>query len=58
MNAGKALDVVDYLLPLVPPSLLSVKNTNAESTALHWAALNAHMEVVKKLVEYPGGHQE
>jgi ankyrin repeat protein len=53
--AGKALDVVDYLLNIVPPSLLAVKNTNAESTALHWAALNAHMDIVKKLVEHPGG---
>jgi ankyrin repeat protein len=48
------VDVLDYLLPLVPPSLLSAQN-NAQSTPLHWAALNSHLNVIQKLVEFPGG---
>ncbi len=28
---------------------------NAGSTALHWAALNSHLDVAKKLVQHPGG---
>jgi hypothetical protein len=52
---GKALDIIEYLLPLVPPSLLESKNTTAESTPLHWAALNGHLAVVKKLVLFEGG---
>ncbi|KAJ7744672.1 ankyrin repeat-containing domain protein [Mycena metata] len=47
-------DILDYLLPILPPALLSAKNS-AESTPLHWAALNSHMDVVKRLVEFPGG---
>ncbi|KAJ7826922.1 ankyrin repeat-containing domain protein [Mycena olivaceomarginata] len=47
-------DVLDYLLPIVPPTLLSARNS-AQSTPLHWAALNSHLEVVKKLVQFPGG---
>lgn len=48
------VDVLDYLLPLVSPSLLSCQNT-AKSTPLHWAALNSHLAVAQKLVEFPGG---
>ncbi|RDB25133.1 Ankyrin repeat-containing protein P16F5.05c [Hypsizygus marmoreus] len=48
------LDVLDYLLPLVPPSLLAAQNS-ARSTPLHWAALNGHLAVMQKLVEFPGG---
>ncbi|KAJ7921438.1 hypothetical protein B0H13DRAFT_149162, partial [Mycena leptocephala] len=40
-------DVLDYLLPIVPPTLISARNS-AQSTPLHWAALNSHLEVVKK----------
>ncbi|KAJ6593165.1 ankyrin repeat-containing domain protein [Mycena capillaripes] len=47
-------DILDYLLPIVPPALISAGN-KAQSTALHWAALNSHLEVVKKLVQFPGG---
>ncbi|KAJ7815678.1 hypothetical protein B0H14DRAFT_2846984 [Mycena olivaceomarginata] len=43
------VDVLDYLLPIVPPTLLSARNS-AQSTPLHWAALNSHLEVVKKLM--------
>ncbi|KAG6836196.1 hypothetical protein H0H93_010462 [Arthromyces matolae] len=48
------LDVLDYLLPLVPSSLLAAQNSS-KSNALHWAALNKHLSVVQKLVEYPDG---
>jgi hypothetical protein len=45
---------LDYLLPLVDPSLLAVQNQSA-STPLHWAVLNCHLEVAKKLVELQPG---
>ncbi|KAF9012611.1 ankyrin [Cyathus striatus] len=48
------LDLLDYLLPLVPPSLLSTQN-NSGSTPLHWAAVNSHLDVVQKLVQFPDG---
>ncbi|GLB37922.1 putative ankyrin repeats (3 copies) [Lyophyllum shimeji] len=48
------LDVLEYLLPLVPSSLLAAQNS-AKSTPLHWAALNKHLPVVQKLVEHPNG---
>ena len=47
-------DVLDYLLPIIPPALLAVQNS-AKSTPLHWAALNSHLSIVQKLVEFPGG---
>ncbi|KAF9486077.1 cytoplasmic protein [Pholiota conissans] len=53
-SANGHLEVLDYLLPLIPSSLLSAKN-NSGSTALHWAALNSQLEVAKKLVQHPGG---
>ncbi|SRR6266550_1327076 len=48
------IDVLDYLLPIVPPSLLSAQN-NAGSTPLHWAAINAQLEIAQKLIRYSGG---
>lgn len=48
------LDVLRYLLPLVPISLLSTQN-NSGSTPLHWAAVNSHLNVSKALVEFPNG---
>lgn len=51
---GRWADVLKYLLPLVPPSLLSAQNT-AGSTPLHWAAVNAHLEIAKALIEFPDG---
>lgn len=48
------LELLNYLLPLCPPSLLSAQN-HAGSTALHWAALNAHIAAARALVEYPNG---
>ncbi|KIY46157.1 ankyrin [Fistulina hepatica ATCC 64428] len=47
-------DVLDFLLPHVPASLLAVQNATG-STALHWAALNAHIDVLKRLVDFAGG---
>ncbi|KAI0310785.1 ankyrin repeat-containing domain protein [Amylostereum chailletii] len=47
-------EILDFLLPIVPPSLLSTQNSSG-STALHWAALNSHLEVAQKLVEFPAG---
>lgn len=41
-------------MPLVPSSLLSEKN-NAQSTPLHWACLNSHLETAQKLVRFSGG---
>ncbi|KAF5326541.1 hypothetical protein D9611_000182 [Ephemerocybe angulata] len=54
VSANGHLDALNYLLPLVPKSLLSAQNS-AGSTPLHWAALNAHLEVAKVLVEYSDG---
>ena len=51
---GRWTDTLKYLLPLVPTSLLSAQN-NAGSTPLHWAAVNAHLEITKALIEFPGG---
>ncbi|KAJ6631338.1 ankyrin repeat-containing domain protein, partial [Mycena sp. CBHHK59/15] len=47
-------DLLDYLLPIIPPALLSAQNT-ARSTPLHWAALNSHLEVVQNLVQFSDG---
>jgi hypothetical protein len=51
---GRWTDALQYILPLVPTSLLSAQN-NAGSTALHWAAVNAHLEITKALIEFPNG---
>lgn len=47
-------DILEYLLTVINPSLLSAQN-NAQSTALHWAAVNSHLSTVQKLVQYPKG---
>ncbi|EAU91192.1 cytoplasmic protein [Coprinopsis cinerea okayama7 len=54
VSANGHLELLKFLLPIVPPSLLAAQN-NAGSTPLHWAALNNHLEVAKALVEFPGG---
>ncbi|QRV98056.1 ankyrin repeats [Ceratobasidium sp. AG-Ba] len=43
-------DILTYLLPLLPSTLLSVQNSS-KSTALHWAATNKHLGTVQKLAE-------
>ncbi|KAI9453606.1 ankyrin [Lactarius psammicola] len=53
-SANGHTELLDVLLPLVPPSLLSAQN-NAGSTALHWAALNAQLGTARALVGFPGG---
>lgn len=46
------VDVLEYLLPLVPPSLLSVTNESG-SPAMHYAVANNNTECVKALVNWP-----
>ncbi|TYJ58929.1 hypothetical protein B9479_000363 [Cryptococcus floricola] len=46
------LDVLEYILPLVPSSLLTATN-EAGSPPLHYAIMNNKTECVKKLVELP-----
>jgi ankyrin repeat protein len=48
------IDVLDYLLSIVPPSLLSAQN-HSGSTPLHWATLNTHLSVVRQIVQLPNG---
>lgn len=48
------VDALDLLLRLVPASLLSARN-GVGSTPLHWATLNTHLDIVKKLVLHPQG---
>ena len=43
------VDVLAYLVPLVPKESLAAKN-NAGNTLLHWAALNGHLETLRLLV--------
>ncbi|KAH6914076.1 cytoplasmic protein [Coprinopsis sp. MPI-PUGE-AT-0042] len=52
--ANGHLELLRYLLPIVPASLLAAQNS-AGSTPLHWAALNSHLDVAKALVEFPPG---
>ncbi|EJT96996.1 hypothetical protein DACRYDRAFT_59950 [Dacryopinax primogenitus] len=42
-------DVLSYLLPLMPPSLLTTPNTSL-SLPVHWAALNRHLPILAILV--------
>ncbi|OCF43847.1 cytoplasmic protein [Kwoniella heveanensis CBS 569] len=46
------LDVLDYLIPLVPKELLQSTN-EAGSPPIHWAVSNNHVGCVKALVELP-----
>jgi hypothetical protein len=48
------LDVLEYLLPLLPSSLLSAPN-EAGSTPLHWAAVNKHLPAMRTLVGHAPG---
>jgi len=47
-------ELLDFLLPIVPSSLLSSQN-HAGSTPLHWAALNSQLATARALVNFPGG---
>ncbi|KIM31322.1 hypothetical protein M408DRAFT_327570, partial [Serendipita vermifera MAFF 305830] len=49
------LDLLNYILPHIPASLLEVENTTGRSTPLHWAAVNAHLSVAQAMVSHPGG---
>lgn len=48
------LDVLEYILPIIPPSLLSAQN-NSGSTPLHWATLNEQLGIMKTLIAHPEG---
>ena len=52
--ARRYVDVIAYLLPLVDPKRLSHRN-HAGSTALHWAAVNRHLDVAQMLVNFSAG---
>ncbi|KAF8161373.1 ankyrin repeat-containing domain protein [Crassisporium funariophilum] len=52
--ANGHIDLLNYLLPILPPSMLSVQNTSG-STPLHWAALNKHLDIAQKIVQHPEG---
>lgn len=47
-------EALDFLLSVVSPSLLSTQNS-AGSTPVHWAALNSHLLIVQKLVQFKSG---
>lgn len=53
-HARYFIDALNYLLTVVPSSLLSAQN-DAKSTALHWAALNSHLDIAQILVKHPKG---
>jgi ankyrin repeat protein len=46
------IDVLKYLLPHLPSSILSAVNENG-SPPLHWAILNNHVSIVQLLIEVP-----
>lgn len=50
-----ALDLLNYILPHIPGSLLEVENTSGRSTPLHWAAVNAHLSIAQAIISHPGG---
>ncbi|KDQ56305.1 hypothetical protein JAAARDRAFT_158326 [Jaapia argillacea MUCL 33604] len=55
MTCGNGhMDVLNHLLPLLPPSLLATQN-EALSTPLHWACINAHLPIVQALVQHKEG---
>lgn len=50
-----SLDLLNYILPHIPGSLLEVENTSGRSTPLHWAAINAHLLIAQAIISHPGG---
>lgn len=49
---NEIIDVLKYLLPLIPSSLLQVTN-ESKSPPLHWAITNNKTDCVKILCELP-----
>jgi uncharacterized protein len=47
-------DVINFLLPRVPPALLAAPN-HAGSTPLHWATLNKQLAAAQALVNWKPG---
>lgn len=45
---------MNYLVPMLPSSATTLQNTSAKSTPLHWATVNRHLEVAKRIVEISG----
>ncbi|KAF9352954.1 hypothetical protein BGX34_011891 [Mortierella sp. NVP85] len=43
------LDIVEYLITIIPPEAINIQNDEG-NTALHWAATNGHEDVVKLLI--------
>lgn len=39
---------------MLPASATALQNTSAKSTPLHWATVNKHLEVAKRVVEVSG----
>lgn len=54
LTRNLSTDILEYLLPQIPTSLLSVANKSGDSTPLHWASLNSHLPIVKALVAAGG----
>ncbi|CAD6580627.1 MAG: hypothetical protein TREMPRED_002789 [Tremellales sp. Tagirdzhanova-0007] len=46
------VDVLTYILPHIPPTLLSQTNA-ASSPPIHWAVSNNHVLVIRLLAEFP-----
>ncbi|CAG7854910.1 SubName: Full=Uncharacterized protein {ECO:0000313/EMBL:KIM31322.1}; Flags: Fragment [Serendipita indica DSM 11827] len=49
------LELLNFVLPNISPSLLGVANTSGQSTPLHWAAINAHLSIAQALIAHPSG---
>lgn len=51
-SAHPNIEVLKFLLPSLPASLLTATNENG-SPPLHWAILNNHVAIVQMLVDVP-----